>query len=77
MYNIKYRKVLTSARWESRKPNKGKLEERGSGQETLIHASSTRSDQLQQGQHGPDCRSGHEDPGLFESNPASTYDKTS
>jgi len=51
-----------------------RLEKRRSGQAT---ANLCHSDQVQQGRHGPDSRSGHEDPGLSESNPASTYDKAS
>jgi len=39
MYNIKYRKVLTSCKMRISRANQGRLEERGSGQAMLIHAS--------------------------------------
>ena len=70
---VKYSRV---ARCESREPNKGKLEERGSGQAnanprfrcvTLINYSKAATVQTP--------GSEHEDPGLSESNSASTYDK--
>ena len=78
MYNIKYGKVLTSSKMKISRADQRMLEERGSGQATanprsrcatLIRYSKAATIQTP--------GSGHEDPGLTESNPASTYTKAS